>query len=314
MAEEEPKAPAKKSSFLSGKFHGVPKPVLAVGGGVALYLVYKWYRNRSTSSTPTTGASAVSPTDTTGLSSTPTDTGSGGGYGGFGSGSALGGGGGAIDPVTGMPYQPGVGSLAPPNNGGQINPATGLPYPPAMPVGTTVANGGVVNNPGGGTDQAAVDALNKAIAARAKALASGNAKAIADATANLQRAQATVDARNAAAAAYLSSAYPGGAPVDPITYATQVAQTASGVGKGKATGTSALVGSNGNAGAVAPRTPGVVMNAKGGNDQAAVNALNEANAARQRAIKSGNQTALKRATANVKRAQAVVASRNRAAK
>lgn len=304
MAEEEPKAPAKKSSLLSGKFHGVPKPVIAVGGGVALYLVYKWYRNRSTSSTPTTGASAVSPTDTTGLT-TP----SSGGYvdtGGGGPAGALGGGGGAIDPLTGMPYQPGVGSLAPPST---TTPPTTTPL-----VGTTAANGAVVNNPGGGTDQAAVDALNKAIAARAKALASGNAKAIKDATDNLQRAQATVDARNAAAAAYLSSAYPGGAPVDPITYATQVAQTASGVGKGKATGTSALVGSNGNAGAVAPKTPGVVMNAKGGNDQAAVNALNEANAARQRAIKSGNKTALSRATANVKRAQAVVASRNRAAK
>ncbi|MHB8843020.1 MAG: hypothetical protein ACYC56_14740 [Candidatus Aquicultor sp.] len=302
MAEEEPKAPAKKSSVLSGKFHGVPKPVIAVGGGVALYLVYKWYRNRSTSSTPTTGASAVSPTDTTGLSSTPTDTGSGGGYGGFGSGSALGGGGGAIDPLTGMPYQPGVGSLAP---------ATPTTSTTGSPVGTTIANGAVVMNPGGGTDQAAVDALEKAKVALSKALASGNAKAIKNATDNLQRAQATVDARNAAA---VSSAIPGGGQVDPITYATQVAQTASGVGKGKATGTSALVGSNGNAGAVAPKTPGVVMNAKGGNDQAAVNALNEANAARQRAIRSGNQTALKRATANVKRAQAVVASRNRAAK
>ena len=46
-------------------------------------------------------------------------------------------------------------------------------------------------------------------------------------------------------------------------------------------------------------------------DTAAVNALAGANAARQRAIRSGNKQAIANATANVKRAQSVVASRNR---
>jgi len=326
MAEEEPQGTpkAKKGSALSGKFHGVPKPVIAVGGGLLLYLGYKWYKNRQSSSSTaaTTGAAATSPTDTTGSGSgNGGGSGSGGGglFGGGGGSGALGSGGGAIDPLTGQPYQSGVGSLAP----GYTEPGG-----TTLPVGTTTTTGaittpyspgGVVVNPSGGTDQAAVDALAKATAARAKALASGNAKAIKDATANLQRAQATVDARNLAAAQanstrQLTSAIPGGGTVDPITYAQQVAQSASGVGKSAPTGTSALVGSNGNAGAVAPKTQGIVTNANGGTDQAAVNALNEANAARQKAISSGNKTALANATANVKRAQAVVASRNKAAK
>lgn len=55
----------------------------------------------------------------------------------------------------------------------------------------------------------------------------------------------------------------------------------------------------------------VVTNRNGTKDTAAVNALTSANAARQRAIKSGNKQAIANATANVKRAQGVVASRNR---
>ena len=49
----------------------------------------------------------------------------------------------------------------------------------------------------------------------------------------------------------------------------------------------------------------------GTKDTAAVNALRGANAARQRALKSGNKQAIANATANVKRAQSVVANRNR---
>ena len=59
--------------------------------------------------------------------------------------------------------------------------------------------------------------------------------------------------------------------------------------------------------------PKVVSNAKGGTDQAAVTALAKADAARQKALSSGNAPAIARATANVKKAQATVSSRNKAA-
>ena len=311
MAEEEPKAPAKKGSFLSKKFHGVPMPVVVIGGGVGLYLVYNWYKNRQASSTSSTAATTPSTTPTT----TTDTTGSGPG----GGGSTLGGGGGAIDPLTGLPYAPGVGSLAPPSSTSVPGTAPGTPIGTVPASGAYTGPGGIVVNPGGGTDQAAVDALNTAIAARAKALKSGNATAIKDATANVKRAQAVVAERNKAASqalgnTLLTSAIPGGGQVDPITYSSQVAESGSGTGKSAPTGLKALTGSNGNAGAVAPKTQGVVTNAAGGTDQAAVDALNKAEAARQEAIKSGNKTALANATAGVKRAQAIVSSRNRAAK
>lgn len=52
------------------------------------------------------------------------------------------------------------------------------------------------------------------------------------------------------------------------------------------------------------------MNANGQMDTAAVASLNKANAARQRALKSGNKIAIANATKNVKSAQSVVRSRN----
>ena len=72
-------------------------------------------------------------------------------------------------------------------------------------------------------------------------------------------------------------------------------------GNGKISGTTSTV-----------RPIKVVTNKSSGTkDTAAVNALRGANAARQRALKSGNKQAIANATANVKRAQSVVASRNR---
>jgi len=197
MAEEAPQGTPKKSSVLSGNFHGVPKPVLALGGGLFLYLGYRWYKNRAASSSSTASTAATTPTadSTTGTGST----GSGSGGVGTGSWGGQGGGGGAIDPLTGQPYAPGVGSLAPPSS-----PTGSTPQgTPSTPVGTTVATGAVtptvVTNANGGTDQAAVDALNKANAARQAAIASGNATALANATANVKKAQAVVASRNKAA-------------------------------------------------------------------------------------------------------------------
>ena len=79
---EEPKAPPKKGSAFSKKFHGIPVPLLAAGGGLVLFLGYRWYKNRSASSasSTTTAPSTTSTGDTTGTSD-----GTGGGYGGGGS-------------------------------------------------------------------------------------------------------------------------------------------------------------------------------------------------------------------------------------
>jgi len=126
---------------MSGKWHGVPKPVLAVGGGVVVVLLYKWYKNRQTAAAATTSATPPA----------------------------------GIDPLTGMAYQAGVGSLAPGASSGSgsgsgggygggwgggygnaagsattTTPATtstpGAVTTPA-PVATTTANGAVVTPP-----------------------------------------------------------------------------------------------------------------------------------------------------------------------
>ncbi len=86
VREAETKGKESEKKGLKGKWHGIPKPVLLLGGGVALYLVYRWYANRNSSSstaaaTPTTGGTQTS----TGTGGFPY-TGGGGGYSGGGGG------------------------------------------------------------------------------------------------------------------------------------------------------------------------------------------------------------------------------------
>lgn len=203
MAEEEPKAPAKKGKGLSGKWHGVPKPVLVLGGGLAIYLLYRWYQNKNAAAAANVTPSTATPTTT----STGDTTGGLGGTGSTGS--------------TGSTGDTGSGATA--------------------PVGTTAANGAIVNNPTGGTDAKAVAALKGAQAAVAKAKASGNKKAIANATKNLTGAESAVTARkNAATNTQVSHIRSGGPMVDASTYAQQVAASGSGTGKAKPTGVPAL--------------------------------------------------------------------------
>jgi hypothetical protein len=86
-----PPAPpaAKKTTTgkgLSAKWHGVPVWVLAGGGGVGAFLLYKWYKNRQSADTTSGATSATAPvaTGTTGTGSGYTGTGQGGGGGGGG--------------------------------------------------------------------------------------------------------------------------------------------------------------------------------------------------------------------------------------
>lgn len=75
MAETETPPPKGKQSFLKKKVAGVPMPVVLLGGGVVLYLVYRKYKGTSsTSSTATpTASSGAAPVDSGGVTS-------GGGY------------------------------------------------------------------------------------------------------------------------------------------------------------------------------------------------------------------------------------------
>jgi len=77
VAEEPTPPKAEKGSLLKGKWHGVPKPLLLIGGGVVLYLGYRWYQNRNTSSTTTPSTTSTGQT-------TGDTTGDGGGFGGGG--------------------------------------------------------------------------------------------------------------------------------------------------------------------------------------------------------------------------------------
>ena len=86
------KAPEKgKGSVLKGKWHGVPKPVLLVGAGVGVYLLYRWYQNRNSSSSTAAGTtpstSTGNGTSLGGLGGGYSGGGYGGGYGGAGGGS-----------------------------------------------------------------------------------------------------------------------------------------------------------------------------------------------------------------------------------
>lgn len=146
-----PAKPAKKGSRLGGKWHGVPVPLLAVGGGVGILLVYRWYKNRQSSSssstaTPATAASPFAATgDTTGTGSGYTGGGSagGGGFGGWGGGTT--------------PTPPDPLSTAPPPStpGPPAAPDASTPPPAVAPVaaspapsapGQPVAQGGVPFN------------------------------------------------------------------------------------------------------------------------------------------------------------------------
>ena len=74
---------ATKGSGLSAKWHGLPIYVWAIGGAAGAYLLYRWYQNRSASSTtaaatPATGASV--PTSGLGYAGTGSSGGGGGGF------------------------------------------------------------------------------------------------------------------------------------------------------------------------------------------------------------------------------------------
>lgn len=69
MAEQPAtKRKAPSSSGAGGSWHGVPKWLLAVGGGLGAYLVYLWWSSRSSSTAATTTASTA-PAGTAGTSS-----------------------------------------------------------------------------------------------------------------------------------------------------------------------------------------------------------------------------------------------------
>jgi hypothetical protein len=90
VAEEPTATPPKgKGSAFKGKIAGVPKPLALGALGVALYLGYRWYKNKNAAST----SSTATPTATTGT--TPDTT---GGYTGGG-----GGGGDWTPPTPGTP-------------------------------------------------------------------------------------------------------------------------------------------------------------------------------------------------------------------
>jgi hypothetical protein len=93
-----PKAPAKgaksskKGGGLSGSFHGIPKPVLAVGGGLGAFFLYRFWQARK-------AAAATTPAPQVNPAATGTDTGTGAGF----SGTGTGGGGGGFGPAGGQP-------------------------------------------------------------------------------------------------------------------------------------------------------------------------------------------------------------------
>ena len=184
MAEEpKPKAEAKKGeSIFKKKWHGVPVPLIAVGGGLVLYLGYRWYKNRQSATSSTTTPSTTSTGDTTGA-----DNGLGGGFGG---------GGGQNYP---NPSTPAIGP-------GTLLPIVPTTTPQAVTPGTTqVPLGFIVPNASGGNDQAAVTALVNAEAKLAEVTKTGNKKAIADATKNVATAQGVVNDRNATYLSAISS-------------------------------------------------------------------------------------------------------------
>lgn len=91
MAEANPSSgtpAAKKPGPLSGSWHGVPKPAIAVVGVAGVYFVYKRVKSKGSSATPAAPAVAATPT----CSATPSCSGSG--YPGSGQGS----GGGSSNP------------------------------------------------------------------------------------------------------------------------------------------------------------------------------------------------------------------------
>lgn len=85
-AEVQARQPARRSGgVLSGSWHGVPKPLLAVGAGVLGFVGFKWWKNRSANSQSST-TQTTTPTDTTPATSSDTGTGPFVGSGGSGGG------------------------------------------------------------------------------------------------------------------------------------------------------------------------------------------------------------------------------------
>lgn len=103
MAETTPptktttKTPAKSKSLLHGKWHGIPYWTLGLGAGGALYLGYRWWSGRSSTTTL--------PSASTTTSSAPS---SGSGY--AGTGQAPAGGGSSVPGGYGAPWAPTTGS------------------------------------------------------------------------------------------------------------------------------------------------------------------------------------------------------------
>jgi hypothetical protein len=211
--------PKGKGNLFTKKWHGVPVSVLFAGGGVALYFGYRWYKNRQSSSSTTT-PSTTSTGDTTG---TGTDT-SGLGSGGGGSSGGGGYGGSGDTPAWVQQLETAIAGITPAAPTGVVTTLTPQPLTPGT---TQVPYGTVVNNPGGGTDQAAVTALTNAEAALTKAKASGNKTAIANATKNLAGAEAAVNARDSAAGVTTTAPpIPAASKTTPTGLAAQQAPTA----------------------------------------------------------------------------------------
>jgi hypothetical protein len=213
-------APKSKGSLFTKKWHGVPVSVLFAGGGVALYFGYRWYKNRQSSSSTTT-PSTTSTGDTTGTGTDTSGLGSGGG--GWGGGSGGGSDSGLASDISALTT-----AITGLTTTGVLSTLTPQPVPPGttgVPYSVTVPTGDVVPSlsGSGGTDQAAVTALQNAESALAKAKASGNKTAIANATKNLSGAQAAVNARNTAyeqAVAAIPSGFEVPAPIPSATKTT----------------------------------------------------------------------------------------------
>ena len=111
MAEPVPAAKSSPKGILNGKWHGIPTPVLIVGGSVGAFLLYRWYSNRNASAASTT-APATSASNPYGWLT-----------GDQGSGSTGGGGSSSLLPVTTTSTP--SSTFPATNPGGPLAPATG---------------------------------------------------------------------------------------------------------------------------------------------------------------------------------------------
>lgn len=119
MAEPVPAAKSSPKGILNGKWHGIPTPVLIVGGSVGAFLLYRWYSNRNASAASTT-APATSASNPYGWLT-----------GDQGSGSTGGGGSSALQPLVSTNS-----TFPATNSSGPLAPATGS----AQPAATATSN------------------------------------------------------------------------------------------------------------------------------------------------------------------------------